>query len=133
MTLLGGFPVAGVVRADDIVRAKRFYLDVLGLSESDGSEDVPGEVMLAAGNGTSVVLYERPGMPAPGNTVLGFGVPKEEFDKVMSELKGRGVSFEEYDIPEIGLRTVGGVAGMNGGRAAWFKDTEGNTLNIGTI
>ena len=40
---------------------------------------------------------------------------------------------EDYDIPEIGLKTVNGVAQFEGNKAAWFKDTEGNILNIAAM
>ena len=46
----------------------------------------------------------------------------------MAELRERGVVFEEYDFP--GLKTVDGVAEVGTERAAWFKDTEGNTIVI---
>ncbi len=29
-----------------------------------------------------------------------------------------------------GLKTVDGIATTPGGRAAWFKDTEGNTIGL---
>ena len=86
--------------------------------------------MFAAGGGTMVSIYERPGMPAPQNTTLAFGVPPEKFDGVIDDLKSRGVVFEEYDMPEMGLKTVGGVAEVMGTKVAWFKDTEGNILNV---
>jgi len=86
--------------------------------------------MFAAGAGTMVSIYERPGMPAPQNTTLAFGVTPERFDDVIAELKSKGVVFEDYDMPEMGLKTVAGVAEMLGTKAAWFKDTEGNILNI---
>lgn len=86
--------------------------------------------MFIAGDGTMVSIYERPGMPAPENTTLGFGVPADKFDEVMADLRGKSVVFEDYDIPEIGLKTVNGVADFEGSKAAWFKDTEGNILNI---
>jgi hypothetical protein len=38
--------------------------------------------------------------------------------------------FEEYDLP--GLKTVDGIATHeSGARGAWFKDPEGNILQIG--
>ncbi|MFG2916063.1 hypothetical protein ACGF0D_24645 [Kitasatospora sp. NPDC048298] len=46
----------------------------------------------------------------------------------MTGLRGRGITFEEYDFP--GLRTVNGVAEGEGMRAAWFKDSEGNILCV---
>ena len=39
--------------------------------------------------------------------------------------------FEEYDFP--GLRTVNGIAEMDGERAAWFVDSEGNILSISQL
>lgn len=38
--------------------------------------------------------------------------------------------FEQYDLPAIGLKTVDGIAEMGGCQVAWFKDTEGNILNV---
>jgi hypothetical protein len=51
----------------------------------------------------------------------------------------RGVAFEEVDVP--GLRTVHSIAEVagnypsknsSGERAAWFRDSEGNMLGIGS-
>jgi hypothetical protein len=62
----------------------------------------------------------------------------EDIEAVVDELRGRGVVFEEYDLP--GLTTVNGIAevegnypskGGRGERAAWFRDSEGNMLGIG--
>jgi len=38
------------------------------------------------------------------------------------------VKFEEYDTP--GMKTVNGIATAGGAKAAWFKDSEGNTLAL---
>jgi len=43
-------------------------------------------------------------------------------------MRDRGVVFEDYDLP--GLTTVDGVATFEGGRGAFFKDTEGNILAL---
>ncbi|HEY5433055.1 MAG TPA: VOC family protein, partial [Coriobacteriia bacterium] len=61
MSGLGGFPAAAVLRVESLERAKRFYVEVLGLKE----QAIPGsapQAMLMAGDGTAVLLYERPGM-----------------------------------------------------------------------
>jgi len=133
MAGLGDIPVAGVLRAEDYDRAKKFYSEVLGLQARQLSTDMTREGVFAAGAGTMVSIYERPGMPAPQNTTLGFAVPADRFDAVVEELRANGVVFEEYDLPEIGLKTVNGVAEFDGNKAAWFKDSEGNILNIGTM
>ncbi len=62
----------------------------------------------------------------------------DDIDAVVAELRGRGVVFEDVDVP--GLRTVDGVAEVEGNypsaggigeRAAWFRDSEGNLLGVG--
>jgi len=52
----------------------------------------------------------------------------EDLEAEVAQLRGRGVVFEEYDSP--GLRTVDGVASTPAGKAAWFKDSEGNVLTL---
>ena len=85
MAGLSDYPVAGVLRAEDFDRARRFYTEVLGLVE--GQSAGPGAAMFAAGSGSMVMIYERPGMPAPGNTVLGFAIPAASYDGVVKRSK----------------------------------------------
>jgi catechol 2,3-dioxygenase-like lactoylglutathione lyase family enzyme len=129
MAGLGDFPAGAVLRAEDLARAKSFYTDVLGLKPMDiqGPGD---EGMFSAGQGSMILIYERPGMPAPQNTTLGFSIPPDRFDEVADALRSKGVKFEEYDLPEIGLKTTNGIAEYEGTKAAWFKDTEDNIINI---
>jgi hypothetical protein len=49
-----------------------------------------------------------------------------DLDADMAELRERGVVFADYDLP--GLKTVDGVAEVGTERAAWFRDSEGNTI-----
>jgi hypothetical protein len=55
-----------------------------------------------------------------------------DFDAAFEELRARGVVFENYDIdPEF--RTVDGVlVSPDREKTAWFKDSEGNILAIGS-
>ena len=46
----------------------------------------------------------------------------------VTELKARGVVFEEYDLPGMTMKNSIAVAG--GAKTAWFKDTEGNILAV---
>lgn len=128
MAGLGDYPVAGVLRAENLVRAAKYYTEVLGLKRAQAVQG-----MFEAGDGTMVMIYERPGMPAPENTALGFGVPADTFDELLADLKAKGVVLEDYDIPEMGLKTVDGVADFDGSKGAWFKDSEGNIISIATM
>ena len=44
----------------------------------------------------------------------------------IAELKKKGVTFSDYDLP--GLKTVNHVCVLGAEKAAWFNDTEGNIL-----
>ena len=130
----GDYPAAAVLRAEDLARAKKFYSDVLGLKPRDVSGPASESMaMFTAGDGTMVMLYARPGMPAPQNTALGFGIPADKFDEVAADLRAKGVTFEDYDLPETGLKTVNGIAEFEGSKAAWFKDSEDNIVNIAAM
>jgi len=130
MAALGDAMAASVLRAEDLARARKFYTEVLGLAPGPSS---PAGDLFTAGKGTAVVIYERPGMPAPENTTLGFAIGADRFDAVVAELRDKGVVFEDYDIPEMGVKTVNGVYTFEGGKTAWFKDTEGNIVNIAVM
>lgn len=109
--------------ASDIERAKRFYGDTLGFDLIEGAGD-PGGVFYRIGD--QVLFVYKTAAPRGGNTALSFMV--DDLDAEMTELRAKGVAFEDYDMP--GLKTEGGVAEFDGMRAAWFKDSEDNILNI---
>ena len=85
MAGLGDMVVGAVLRAEDFGRAKKFYTEVLGLKAEESGGPTP-EGMFTAGGGTMVSIYERPGMPAPQNTTLQFGVPKDRFEAAVADL-----------------------------------------------
>lgn len=51
-----------------------------------------------------------------------------DVEGVVSELKARGVTFEHYDLPDTTLEGDIHIAGDM--KVAWFKDPDGNILNI---
>ena len=52
----------------------------------------------------------------------------DDVTAVVRELRGRGVTFEDYDQP--GLKTVDGIAEFEGVKSAFFVDSEGNIIAI---
>jgi predicted enzyme related to lactoylglutathione lyase len=113
--------------AVDLERAKKFYQETLGLKVV--MEDPSPGVMLQAGNGTSLYIYQRAATKAD-HTVAGFSV--KDVEAQVKELKGKGVKFEDFDFGTF--KTVEGIATMSAPsgefKGAWFKDTEGNILAI---
>jgi len=116
--------VAATLPVVDMERARKFYEDKLGLKVMQADK---GGVMLQAGGGTALFLYQR-GPTKADHTVVSFNVDNIEAE--MSELGAKGIVFEEYDMPQMHIKTVNGLATMDGAKMAWFKDTEGNILSI---
>lgn len=120
---LSAAPVMPTLPVTDLARARKFYVDVLGLKPVRESG---GDLALAAGD-TVLYLYLRPPSPAE-HTLASFAV--EDVRATIAELRAAGVVFEDYDLPD--LRTVDGVADLGeDGLAAWFKDPDGNILAVG--
>jgi catechol 2,3-dioxygenase-like lactoylglutathione lyase family enzyme len=120
--MLTNAPVAPTLPAVDLARARKFYEGVLGLRVSRATKDT---VWYDSGNGTNLLLYER-GATKADHTAAGFLV--DNVEKTVSDLRKRGVVFEEYDLP--GMKTVDGIAIVDDQKSAWFKDTEGNILAV---
>jgi len=114
--------------AVNIIRAKKFYQEKLGLKIV--SEDPGPGVMFQAGQNTMLYLYQR-GATKADHTAAMFTV--DNLESEVKDLKSKGVKFEEYNIPEMKIKTVNSIAVFEGMKAAWFKDTEGNILGIGEL
>jgi predicted enzyme related to lactoylglutathione lyase len=110
--------------AQDIKRARKFYEEKLGLKVDREAPD--GGLMFRTGN-TGFLVFPSSGKPSGDHTQLGLEV--EDIVAAVSELKKSGVNPEEYDLP--GFKTEGGILKMGDGKAAWFKDSEGNLLSLG--
>ncbi|MEV1064120.1 VOC family protein [Streptomyces sp. NPDC050263] len=118
--------------AQDLERARRFYAERLGLHPVD---ERPGGLLYRCG-GAEFALFRSTGAATGAFTQMAFEV--DDIEATVSELRRRGVEFEEVDVP--GLRTVDGIAevdgnypskGARGERGAWFRDSEGNLLGVG--
>jgi len=121
-TMLATKPLYAVLPADDLVRARRFYHDMLGLTV----DDVDGGFLVHTGGGTQFMVYHTEMSHASGNTVAGWVV--DDLTSAVRDLRSHGIKFEDYDLPY--LKTTDGIAQTPMGPAAWFKDTEGNIINV---
>src|SRR5919206_4735645 len=88
--------------AQDLERARRFYSEKLGLEPAD---ERPGGLLYRFGSG-EFALFASSGGASGTFTQMAFEV--DDLDAVVAELRRRGVTFEEVDVP--GLRTVDGIA-----------------------
>ena len=122
--MLNNSAITANIPASDLGRAKAFYADKLGL---EPTQESPGGVVYKTAGGTTFFLYETDYAGQAGHTIAQFHVG--DVAEEVEELRGRGVTFEHYDLP--GTSWDGDIASMEGmGKAAWFTDSEGNILCI---
>jgi len=122
--MLGDKNAAAVLAVNDIEAAKKFYGDILGLSQVDESEE---GVRYKSGD-SMLLVYPSQFAGTNKATAIGWGVG-DEIDSIVADLKGKGVSFEHYpDMP--GVIMEGDLHVMGQLKSAWFKDPDGNILNL---
>lgn len=113
-----------VLSTTDIEKAKKFYIETLGLKPLPDREVEEGGALFETEKGDQLYVYQRSSAPKAENTVACFQVMDLEAE--MADLIAKGVKFEEYDFP--GLKTENGIATLGKLKSAWFKDPDGNIL-----
>jgi catechol 2,3-dioxygenase-like lactoylglutathione lyase family enzyme len=121
-------PLYAALPASDLDRALAWYEDKLGLKPAQADEGVAAWFETG---GSRFMVYASAFAGSNPATAAGFTV--DDFDAAMSQLRGAGVVFEDYDFGDE-MKTVDGVfTTPDGERACWFKDSEGNILAISTM
>ena len=120
--MLGKYSAHTTLPASNLQRAKKFYNEKLGLVPA--KED-PSGIFYKSGN-TEFLVFPSQGAATGSFTQIGFDVDNIEAE--VAALKSRGVTFEEYNLSS--LKTANSVATIGTGKAAWFKDSEGNLLGL---
>jgi catechol 2,3-dioxygenase-like lactoylglutathione lyase family enzyme len=116
-------PMYSYIPVQDVARARRFYEEKLGFKPG---REVAGGVTYEFAGGTACFLYPTPNAGTSKASQAFWKV--DDVEREVADLKARGVTFEEYDMP--GLKTKDGIATGGGAKSAWFKDTEGNILAV---
>lgn len=121
--MLGSNDVCACLAVKDMDAAKKFYGETLGL---EAATESPAGTFYKSGNG-GVFVY--PSSFAGTNQATAAAWMIDDVEGAVEELKAKGVTFEHYDnIPEVTLQGDIHVSGDM--KAAWFKDPDGNILNI---
>ena len=111
--------------AADLDRARAYYSDKLGLTPI--AEFAGEQLRYQTKSGTFFNLYRTQYAGMAGHTIAQWHVA--DVDQEVRDLRAKGVEFEVYDMP--GVEWNDQVASMPGlGKAAWFKDSEGNIMCI---
>ena len=121
--MLGTYPIYPVLLAPDLVAAREFYHDQLGLEllrESDAA------ITLRCGGGTQLSVTKSTTGTADTQTQASWQV--SDLRAEVAELRSRGVKVEDYDLP--GLKTEDGIADIGFAWAAWIVDPGKNALGM---
>ena len=122
--MLTSASVTANIPAADLARARSFYADTLGLEPAMELGDA-GMLIYRTDGGTMFSVYQTEYAGQAGHTIAQFHV--DDVEAEARALQAKGVALETYDMP--GVEWDDGVASMaEMGKAAWFKDSEGNTL-----
>jgi catechol 2,3-dioxygenase-like lactoylglutathione lyase family enzyme len=118
--MLSSRRVHTTIPTQDPQKLRVFYEETLGF---EPFAERPGAVLYAAG-GSLFAISKASGRPSGTHTQMAFTTP--DIASEIADLRRRGVVFEEYENP----RTDAGIGRVGSGRAAWFKDPEGNLIGI---
>jgi catechol 2,3-dioxygenase-like lactoylglutathione lyase family enzyme len=112
------------VAVKNLDSARTFYEQTLGLRKVMENDEV-----LTFKSGTSTLFVYR-SQYAGTNKATAVTWVTDEVEDIVETLKGRGVRFEHYDLPNMNRQGDLHVRGTM--KAAWFKDPDGNIFSLVT-
>ena len=114
--------VIAFVATQKPAKARKFYEETLGLKlVEDGLFALAFDA-----KGTMLRVQKVEKLTPAQHTVLGWDVP--DISAAIKDLNKRGVRFERFD--GIAQDELGVWTSPAGGKIAWFKDPDGNTLSL---
>lgn len=122
--MLGNKDAVANIAVRNLGTARKFYEGTLGLKQV-GAE---GEELIVYSSGSSTINVYRSKYAGTNQATAVTWAVGDDVDGVARALKAKGVTFEHYDMPGMTLQGDVHVAGDM--KVAWFKDPDGNILNI---
>jgi catechol 2,3-dioxygenase-like lactoylglutathione lyase family enzyme len=122
VSMLESSDVIAFAPASDLLRARTFYEETLGLPLIEETE----YACVFDAHGTMLRITATPEVARPGYTVLGWRVA--EIETVVAALEAKSVVFSRYpglDQDQLGVWTT-----PEGDKVAWFSDPDGNILSL---
>ena len=130
--MLGDKNVIATLAVADMERARDFYENTLGLKQAPGLPEGAdaGAVVYQAGS-SAMLVYQSAYAGTNQATAASWGVG-DDFDAIVEDLRNKGVTFERYDdLPDT--TREGDIHIFGGMKAVWFKDPDGNIINVGNV
>jgi catechol 2,3-dioxygenase-like lactoylglutathione lyase family enzyme len=122
--MLGDKDAAANIAVKNLETAKKFYEDSLGLTQVDAE----GQEAIVFRSGKSTVIVYRSQYAGTNKATAMTWVVGGNIEEVAQQLKAKGIRFEHYDMP--GVTREGDIHVAGDMKVAWFKDPDGNILNI---
>ena len=122
--MLNSKAALATIAVKSVDAARKFYVDVLGLTAEDSHEE--GVLSLKSG-ATSILVYESE-FAGTNKATAATWIVGNDLPAIVDTLKGRGVAFEHYDLP--GTTRNGDIHEAGKVRVAWLKDPDGNILSL---
>ena len=116
-------PMYAYIPVKDVARARQFYEQKVGLKPK---EEVAGGIVYGFAGHTACFMYPTSNAGTSRASQAFWRV--DDVEREVAELRKRGVTFEEYDMPE--MKTHDGIAEAGGAKSAWFKDPDGNIMAL---
>ena len=123
-SLLAGSDAVANLAVRDLEAARKFYEGLLGFSQV---AEEGGELIVYESGSTVFNVYRSDYAGTNKATAMTWAVG-DRVDEIAAALAAKGVRFEQYDMP--GMRREGDVHIAGDMKVAWFKDPDGNILNI---
>jgi catechol 2,3-dioxygenase-like lactoylglutathione lyase family enzyme len=122
--MLGNKDAAANIAIKNLEKAKNFYEDILGLAQVDAEGQ---EVIVYRSGNSTINVYQSQFAGTNQATAVTWTVGKD-MENIVRALKSKGITFEHYDMPD--MKREGDVHVAGDMKVAWFKDPDGNILNI---
>ena len=123
--MLGNKDAAANIAVKNLEKAKNFYEDILGLAQVDAEGQ---EVIVYRSGNSTINVYQSQFAGTNQATAVTWTVGKD-MENIVRALKSKGITFEHYDMPD--MKREGDIHVVADDlKVVWFKDPDGNILNI---
>jgi catechol 2,3-dioxygenase-like lactoylglutathione lyase family enzyme len=113
------------IAVKDLPAARNFYERTLGFEPVE----TMGEEFVVYRSGSTTFNVYRSEF-AGSNKATAVTWESDDVEGIVRDLKGKGISFEHYDMPGITRDGDIHTDESDGMKVVWFKDPDGNILNL---